>query len=387
MKYTKNIIPIIVAIVFAVFAIISLISHSAIAKDYKTVYLPIPVGIDLERDIESTILLKVDVKSYNNISFEEFASQYKNPEEDQFKDLILAVKKKDYAKVIAMTKNGLDKKEENIQLIVNAFAKSLSKDAIGEDFKGLKIIECVKFGNNILFKWFNESSLNPKDIITFGSFQFETNASGAILLNLDFIHTLNSLSVSISRQQAATPGAYLPKETLTLKYKVPLVEDAEKNQAYLCFDGTVCDVNTYSDSISSNEIISFYQEAYHTLRNQGIGEFSKYYTESSGKKFHDYYLKTDDYNKYALGELIKNERKIVFVLDGDPAYIVFYYNPKYKNTNDIMNHIKYEYIVRESRTLKFTNFYYGDAFDQLLGNGEQLQNPFLKSFIKEIIEK
>lgn len=388
MKHRKNTLSIILVIVFAVFAIISLISHSALTKDYKTVYLPIPVGIDLERSVESSMVIKVDTKSYDNIGFKEFTSKYKKPEETRFKDLILALRDKDYTKVTAMTNNGSDRTEENMKALINHFSNSFSIENLGKDFEGLKIIKCVKFGNQILFIWTSESLSDSDNVPYFSYLRFQKDNSGSILWNTDYtINPLCNILRDIIWKQVETPGTYLPRESATLKYKVPLIEDGHKKQAYLCFDGMVCDVNTYSDSISSNEIISFYQEAYHTLRNQGIGEFSKYYTESSGKKIFDWYSKTEDYNKYALGELIKNERKIVFVLNGDPVFLVFYYNPKYKITNDVMNHIKYEYIIRENGTLKFTNYAYGDAFDQLLGNGEQLQNPFLKSFIKEIIEK
>ncbi len=388
MKHRKHNLLIIV-LFCVIFTLVAVISHSAITDDYKTVYLPIPVGIDLEQDIESSILLKVDVKSYNNISFKEFISKNKKPEETRFKDLILAVRKKDYAKVISMSKNNPDRTEENMKARVNSLSDAFSEEAVGKDYSDLKVFKRFSFGNHLLFIWSAKSKTNLEEKPYFGFLRFEKNNSGSILWNTDYtINPLCNILREFTWKQVETPGTYLPRESVTLKYKVPLIEDAPKKQAYLCFDGIVCDVNAYSDNINStDEIVSFYQKSYQILRNQGVAEFSKYYTESSGKKFHDYYLKTEDYNKYALGELIKNERKIVFVLDGDPVYIVFYYNPKYKNTNDILNHIKYEYIVRESGTLKFTNFYYGDAFDQLLGNGEQLQNPFLKLFIKEIIEK
>jgi hypothetical protein len=390
MKHKKTILLTIVAVCLAILIIIAAISYPALNQDSQTRSFYIPFNVDFQHYVKSSILIKADVKMYgDDYCFEEFTLRNHKPYESKMKELILVLHQQDLEKCRAMSKYHYDASEEEKNL-TNFMSAGLSKmfrdEIIGSNLEHLYVTERFNIGKDALFIWGLNSSSKLKDGIYRNAFRFIKNDSGSILWSPDLPDALTSILKEISRLKAESPEVYAPVEHVTLKYESPLVENTKKHQVYFCCDGIPCDVNVYSDnSISSNEIISFYKEAYHTLRNKGVIEFSKFYTEASGKKFLESYSKTDDdYIKYALGELINNERKIIFVLNGDPVYIIFYYNPKFKNTSDILKRIKYEYVVRENGALKLSNLGYEDYLDDLLKNHKNFIEPVLGPIIKNI---
>lgn len=378
MKYRKHNLLIIV-LFCVIFTLITVISHSALTKDYKTVYLPIPVGIDLEHYIESSMLIKVDMKSYNNISFGEFMSKHKRQDELRLKEYLLALKQKDINKLKSIS---INRPEIDWDAIFAGLSDQYSDEAIGPNFENLHMIERFNIGNFILFIWRKTLNPNTNENTYLGSF-FEKNDSGAILCTTnETTYPIGSFLFNIVSQQAESRGTYLTKESAKHNYESPLIEDAKNHQSYLCFDGMVCDVNVYSDNTNpSNEIARFYKEAYITLKNQNMTEFAQFYTEKSRDRIIEWQRTDPNMANLFRNEAIRKERKIIFIIDGDPVYIVFYYNPNLRIS------VKYEYIFRENGTLKLTNFGYHDAFDQLLMKPDFFIEPFLAPMIKDITEK
>jgi hypothetical protein len=377
-KNKKSTLLIISILVLAIFIIISSISYPARTKDSKTVYFSIPTNIDLEHYVETSMLIKVDTKSYGSINFPEFASKHKKPDEVRLKEYLLTLKQKDIKKLKAMSINlpGID-----LDTIFASSSKQFSDDAIGPNFEKIRMIDRFNFGNFIQFIWMKTSNSNLNENTHLGTVMFEQNDSGAIFCTTNVTtYPIPAILDNIVELQAESPGKYVPKELKTLKYEVPLIEGAKNHQAYFCCDGIPCDVNVFSDSTgSTNEIVRFYKQAYQTLKNQNLEEFAKFYTEKSRDKIIEW-LRTDpNMAELFRNEAIRRERKIVFVINGDPVYIVFTYNPNIKNP---INSVKYDYIIRENGTLKLSNFGYGDYFHQLLENRKYFIEPVIGPILK-----
>jgi hypothetical protein len=369
-------------IILVIFLFTFFISDSVSIKDSQNAGFYIPVNIDLEHYVESSMLLKVDVKSYNNISFKEFIIKYKKPDELRLKEYLLALKQKDIKKFKAMS---INRPEIDMDTIFAWSSKQFNDEEIGPNFEKIRMVGRFNFGNFIQFIWRKTSNSNLNENNHLGAVMFEQNDSGAILCTTNVTtYPIPAILDNIVELQAESPGKYIPMEPVTLKYEVPLIEGAKNHQAYFCCDGIPCDVNVFSDStIPSNEIARFYKKAYITLKNQNMTEFAQFYTENSRDKIVEW-LRTDpNMAELFRNEAIRRERKIIFIINGDPVYIVFYYYP---NLRISVNSIRYDYVFRENGTLKLSNFGFHDYLDQLLQNRKYFIEPVLCPIINETIK-
>jgi hypothetical protein len=372
----KNIRLIMVIVVLSILLVISFISDSVLAKESTSKYFSIPVNIDLDHYVESSMLIKVDTKVYGKANFEEFTSKHKEPDELKLKEYLFAIKQKDIKKLKAMSmvRPGID-----LDTIFAETSKQFSDEAIGPKFEKLRLLECFNIGNCIQFIW--NSNLNENT--HYGGAIFEKSDSGDILYSLNEAITILPIVTILLHsveQQAESPGKFIPMESVKLKYEVPLVEGAKNHQAYFCCDGIPCDVNVFSDSTgSTNEIVRFYKQAYLTLKNQNMTEFAQFYTEKSRDKIVEWLRTEPNMAELFRNEAIRRERKIIFIINGDPVYIVFYYNP---NLRISVNSIKYDYIIRENGTLKLSNFGFKDYLYQLLQNPKYFIEPVIGPLLK-----
>jgi len=160
-------------------------------------------------------------------------------------------------------------------------------------------------------------------------------------------------------------------ESKQFDYKVVVPETTGVNQAYFLFDGKQYDYDLFSDEIpSSEEELSFYQEAYKALRNNqdsAIEDFAKYYTAESQAKVLNGFAKSDPEKIQSYINILARERQILFAVDADPFYVIFYRLKSNKATVKLGRRLHFEYVVKDpvSGNLKLTNYGYEIFIDDL----------------------
>ena len=354
------------------------------AGEIQSRSFPLPVRIDSQYYIKSSMFVKCDVKMYD-VGFKDFSTIYDEPSETKFKQLVFAIRQGDLNKCLALSRikpEAVDKYREMSQVAIQGYGRLLDPTIVGQNFEKIRVTERFHVGDDVIFIWGLDSfsPLNRGPLRR--GFRFVKNHSGEVLWSPEPPDTVMSILTSIAQQRAENPTIYTSSKPIQLQYNYPLTQKMEEHNIFLCFNGIPCDANVFNDDISHNDIISFYQKAYRTFRNRPALEFAELYTERSRDKFLNWYS-TLDPNMVIMyrNNIINNERKIFFVLNGDPVFIVFYYHPDSDNSVDILKRIRYEYIVRDKGCLKLTNFFYEDFLDDLLQDNTLFIEPVLGSFI------
>ena len=119
-----------------------------------------------------------------------------------------------------------------------------------------------------------------------------------------------------------------------------------------------------------DEVASFFQMKYVAIKCGHREAIASLYTDTSRKKFLDW-LKTGNqtYLDSHFTSMAAVRRRVRFVIDADPVYIVLY-------DRDVgtKNRLAYEYVIRDENDgkLKFTKLYFGGFFDQMVRSREFL---------------
>jgi hypothetical protein len=148
-----------------------------------------------------------------------------------------------------------------------------------------------------------------------------------------------------------------------LKYMVPLSHGA--NPLIFEFDGVSCNLNIADDAnITTNMAARFYMESYSLLTNatlDSINQFYKRLTPITRERMRVAVSKWPNERLHILGDDAL-ARKIIFVLDAHPIYIVFF--KKY-------NAIHHEYLIQDGVGNLFLTSLYNESFlDDVLNSSE-----------------
>ena len=341
---------------------------------------PLPVRIDHQYYIRSSMLVNCDVKMYG-AGFKDFSTIYDEPSESKFKQLVLAIRQGDLGKCLTLSKHGPDvmgEVREISQVAVQGYGRMLDAAVMGKNFEKMRVTERFHVGQDVIFIWGLDSPSLLKGGPLRRGFRFVKNYSGDVLWSSEPPDTVMSVLTSVAQQRAEYPANYVSSEPVQLQYSCSLTKETGGHDVLLCFNGIPCDVNVFDSNESSNDIISFYQRAYRTFRDRPVSEFAELYTEKSRDKFLDWYSKLDPNIVIAYrNSIISNERKIFFVINGDPVFIIFYCHPDGDDSIGVLNRVRYEYVVRDKGRLKLTNFYYEGFLDALLEDRALFIKPVL----------
>jgi len=149
------------------------------------------------------------------------------------------------------------------------------------------------------------------------------------------------------------------------KYSLILKDSTDSQMLTLKFNGNIYDnINIEKITSSKDRFISFYLKAQKALATSKE-KYAEFFTEKSGAKFLE---QIKDY-PFMLANIRKRDKtKIIsFIMDASPFYLVFYKRDKHENGKYFNS---FDYLIETKQGLKFTNYGYHDAFDQMLRNNE-----------------
>ena len=190
------------------------------------------------------------------------------------------------------------------------------------------------------------------------------------------------LLVSINQVNRKTPSCFNAvggQTNTSLEFEIPLTFNA--HPVYLEFNGRKCDFDAFAGLVSKDEVLSFYQKAWQAFRDESSEVFGSFCTESSRKRFNERLseMKPDVRTAY-INNTLAEGRRVFFVLDANPIYIVFYR----ARTKTGYQPVRYDYVIRlpGNQGLQLTHIYMEDSLDFLLRDS----GLFLKSFLSKIMD-
>jgi len=367
-----------------------LIAPPVLAQEPMYKSFPVPIRIDFGYCVESSLYIKCKSKDYES-TFTQFLSQESGPRESAFQELVLALREKNLPACLQLTFREplLSEKEtleynKHIEEMMNRFSKFFDSSLLGENFEKLRITNQFFIGTEALFICGvdSPSSVSSEPFRTV--YKFEANAENEFLWKpIDGRPSALTILLRESvERRVKSPERFQAIENATFDYKFPIPGTIEGDAAYLQFNGKVYDCNIFEDSVDpSDKIMSFYQRAYHVLRDKSIEDFVQFYTSKSREKYMEWLTgKNKDYAKWYHEDLLQSGLKVVFILDAKPFYFVFY---RKNHTRD--KAIRFADVVLDptDNKLKLTNFYYFDHVHEFLNSKELFINPMLKPLIKD----
>lgn len=347
---------------------------------------PVPIRIDFGDCVESSLYIKCKSRSYN-LPFPEFLSGKYAARETAFQQLTLALRMKNLPACLQVafrerswSEEEIHKQEENIGKMMNRFSKFIDPSIVGQNFERLRLTNQFYVGNGGIFicGMDSPSLMSPRPFRI--AYTFQTNSEGKFLWKpvSGRPSELTILLRESVERRIISPERFLPKNNITLNYEFPVPgTTGTPHPVYLQFNGKAYNLDVFEDLTGSNDkVLNFYQMAYHTLRDNSPEAFAMLYTEKSRHKYFDWLSKSDpNYLESYHKDKITGGRKVVFIMNADPLYFVFY-----KKNNGV---IQFDDIVLDPKDgkLKLTNFYYNDYVHHYLKDKKLFRDPVLKSLI------
>jgi hypothetical protein len=318
--------------------------------------------IDLIDYIPISLGIKCDVQQYDK-AFSDFATKENEVRESRLKELVFAIHNNDVKKCQDMTflMPGINEEEilkinEKVKMSVPGWRSWNFNDAIaGENLEKLKVFNQFYLGKKRVFTLGVKDTPAPRPMLS-----FLADAKGTLMWDVKHPVALQSLLGEVMRFEAVATPNVVPLENRKFDYEVaiPDTNDTE-HVVYLEFNGEKYDFDVFSDTINSSEkptdeVVSFFQKKYLMLSNgvdrEVLGEL---YTDKSRAKYLQSIKEpvSEKYTEWLFNDWATAEKKVRFVIDAKPLYIVFYQ----RSSNTVLS---YSYIIRDPKDaqLKLTNF-------------------------------
>lgn len=363
--------------------LVLLISQPVTAAEPDSKAYPVSFYVDFEYYLPTSLYIKCDVKEYNKF-FSDFLTSETDIHETAFKELVIAISGKNMVACLdmaiqkpSMSQQDTQKHEARVKLLMDSYRTGFFAGGMLEN---TKVYNQFYLGDSSVFIFGTDRDITSDTGHVRTTLIFKTNPkSNLFMWDVENPDILSSLIVGMMRQMADYQDAFEPAEKKKLPFQLAIPGTESGHVAYLQFDGKRYDSNAYIDMKDSLDEVASLSRMKHVVVKCGHREtLGQFYTKKSKEKYLDWLKKGDQ--KYLDGyfkDMAASQRKICFVLDAEPLYIVFY-----EKKQGGVARLSYEYIIRDPKDdkLKFTNFYFGGFFDQLIRSRE-----FLDSFSKFIL--
>jgi len=354
----------------------------------ETKSFPLPVRIDHNYYVKSSMYLRCSYEPYD-IPLSEFKDKENSQVANRFKKVLSDIRDHNmptFAKIsprITQDSKGLQQQPSSkIEGIVAGYNSLLSPEVVGQDFSKIKIIQQFYVGADQIVVWGVNQTPNNSGKVLRRSFSFKKDQQGDLLWEAGPPNEIQCLINEIMQQSAESNNVFLPIAVTKLNYEYPVPGTTSGYTAYLQFNGKICDLDVFSDTASTNDpILTFYQNAYRLFRDSPEA-IANLYTPESAQKYRDWLKKTDpNYISRQHMDIVTKGRKVIFLLNADPVFIVFY--QPFVNAKKDLSDVRYEFIIREPKDsqLRLTNLNYSGFLSQFFDNRELFIDPFLKPLI------
>jgi hypothetical protein len=304
----------------------------------------IPVSMSLDRDeYASSLFIKCKAESLGGAKVDSLKDSTE-PVISGFYGLIQDIRGND-AVAFKATGRGFrgnpgDRAEQNL-----AGFRGLLK-SYDDNGDGVKVYDHLIIGGGGMVVWgCDKNKSKPKSFTQRRVFNYEIGPAGEMAWGtaIDQPDVRTSVITHSLEQAAKNPQKYAEKvKAGNSKYSIALPGTEGENAAYLEFGGKVYNgVDVIHESVpAEDKVLSFYKEACLARQTKATDEFADYYTARSRKVILEWLSKDPNALNGYRRELSK-PRRILFIMDADPFYVVFY-------MNDRIGTMDFEYIVRDT---------------------------------------
>lgn len=368
----------------SVFLLAIFVSCSLATGSIETRSFSFPIDIDDSYYVRSSMYLRYSFEDYNE-PFSEFKVKENSPVVNQFKKVLQDVRDQNTPKNIALSSHAKIAKgyqpSDVYKQFIEFYSRVLSPKNTGINFQNLKLIKQIYIGNDCKIVWEVNSVPEMERGIFRGSFRFKKGPQDDFVWEIDIGDEVGSLISETTRSQSSKFA--IPLDGVKCDYEYAIPGTAAGHPVYLQFNGEVCDFNVMNDT-TDNEILVFYQQTCHLLA-ESPELLVDFYTKKSAQRYSSIMEKypkvSDPYLRQT--EIIRQGRKVLFLLNADPVFIVFYHT--IKSTMKFPEDVRYDYIIRDPKDsqLRLTNYSYYGLLSQFFSN----KSLFIEPFLKPLLEK
>jgi hypothetical protein len=360
----------------------------AVGRDIPSRSYPVPIRIDFGQCVESSLCFKCKSKDYH-LAFDDFIARELDARERALQRLILALRDKNVPACLQVafrepcwTQDRQRQNEQLIEKMANRFTKFVAPAVVGSNFEKLRVTNQFLVGTGGIFICAMDvpSSLSPRLFRI--AYTFQTNTEGKFLWKpvSGRPDELTILLREAVERRIRSPKKFQPKQDAAFDFEFAIPGTTEGDPVYLQLNGKRYDFDVFAagQADPADEILSFYQAAYLTLRDASLQDFARLYTDASREKYLDWiakcapkYLESYHKDKTTAG------RKVVLIINADPFYFIFY-----RKNNGV---IEFDDVVRDPTDgkLKLTNFFYNDYIHHYLKSKKLFRDPVLEALVEE----
>jgi len=357
---------------------ILLVMSKPASRDVKRRKLSVPITVG-DRMITTGLVIECDITDYD-MPFSTFSNSAANPDEIRVADFIRAILSGNADKAKALSKPGATAggKNATIESNLSMLKSHWARIGISSDSSNVKILRRIYWGNREFFTY-KVADPNSRPIYIL-SFDRDPNEG---LLWSPRVEGFEWMFWEITAQRSEYPKDQDIEQSVSHDYGFTITPQDSKHPVDLLFNGHVAGITQAEDKPhSSDAALSFYETAMMSLKQAGsIQEFREigntYYDAHSKKKFLSWIDKDYEAFLQSINELVRREREIVFVMDADPVFIIFYHPEGMPDW-----YIKHDYIVCEKGKFFLTRLAYLDELGGCFQNRKKFIEPLLMPLIK-----
>jgi hypothetical protein len=330
--------------------------------------VPMTVGDDL---IKTSLTIECEIENFD-MPVSAFRSQPAGSLERTFATLVDAIGADD----LNTAETYVDSKaDRSYPRVTNpcAFLKLCLAGAL-PDMSNLRVRGHVYWGSNrfVLYE-----VVKPSSVLT-SFLPFKKNQEGNwkwVPIPGD-LETLLWTMLRYNKTSLSDPDQELLRKEYDYRFQV--TPDPNDHPVFLLFNGHICDM-TLPGQVGgvSDPVLAFYADAVTALVNsEGIDALrdvgNRYYDTQSRETFFGRLDKGYERFVQWRDEYLARQRTVVFLLDADPAYVVFY-----RRQGAPPRYISHEYILREGERFYLTRLALSDAVEGFLTNRTGFIEPVL----------
>lgn len=357
---------------FALAAAAVVIALTAHGADFTTV--SVPVGINVEGAyVPSSMYVKMKLKQYN-VPLDVFAAGQLDPREATFAALMNSIRDKNYIRAEALLERhpaSVQMQHARSRVVQQPRSARETVDLYNKAFNGLRdvsVVSQILMGSKSLFVWQVSTS---KGVLrrAFSVSMSDQKLSGTEVNMNDPIALL--ILDNVMNPMAKDPASYRPVAAMTKRFEYALpVEgpgDPGPNHVVLEFDGQPLDFDVFDEKQApQDELTHLYRSAFHALQVRAADDYLKNLTAVSREKVWKWFASMTPAMKDSFFAASTAARRLQFVINADPVFLVFYSTPAQPMPRGTM---PYDYVLRQADgRLVFANVNRESFLDDVLQN-------------------
>ena len=376
-KHRKRLLIIFCLVILGIFALAMLVILSRPASrevERRRLFVPISLG---DRTVRSGLVIECDVTDYN-MPFSTFRNSA-NRDERRVADFIAEVRRGNNYKAKALSKSeaplGRNATiEDNLSMLKSHWARI----GISSDLSNIEIRRRVYWGDREFFTY-KVADPNSRSVFILS---FDRDPQKGLLWS-PRVEGFEWMFWKIPSESSKHPKDYDIEPSGSYDYRFTVTSQNSKDPVDLWFNGRVHGVTRAEEQPhSSDAALLVYKTAMKALKEGGtIEEFreigNKYYEAYGRQRFLGRIDKDFQAFLESQREVFRREREIVFVMDADPVFVVFYHPEGMPDW-----HVRHDYMVREKGEFFIARSAFYDDFRGCFQSRKKFIEPFLIPLIE-----